>query len=93
MTKQDLIKEIANRTELTQKDIVKVVDILPEIIRDTVENDEKVSISGFITFEKVHVAARSGVSRLGDSKGKKWSVPERDEIKVKLSKAYKSLGE
>lgn len=90
MTKQNLVKEIANRAELTQKDVAKVIDVLPEIIKETVMNGDKIALTGFITFDKKHIEAKSGVSKLGGVE-KAWSTPERDEISVKLSKTYKTL--
>lgn len=90
MTKQNLVKEIANRVELSQKDVAKVIDVLPEIIKETVMNGDKVALTGFLTFDKKHVDAKSGVTKLGGVE-KPWSTPAKDEISVKISKSYKAI--
>ena len=91
MNKTELIKEIANQTTLTQKDITTVLDAFQSVVKDTVANGDKVSLTGFLTFDKKHVGAKTGVIQLGDKKGQKWNTPAKDEISVKISKSYKAI--
>ena len=91
MNKTELVKEIATKTQMTQKDVVVVIDALPEVIKKAVIGGEKVAIAGFLTFDKKHVPAKSGIVQLGDKKGQTWETPEKDEVKVTLSKAYKAI--
>lgn len=90
MNRTELIKEIATRTEKTQKDVATFVDTFQDIIKEAVIEDGKVSLAGFLTFSKKHVEAKSGVTRLGGVE-KTWSTPEKDEISVKISKSYKAI--
>ena len=90
MNKTQLVKELAERTSLTQKDISTVLDTFQEVVKDAVVNDDKVSLTGFLTFSKKHVPAKSGVTKLGGVE-KPWSTPEKDEVSVKLSKSYKAI--
>ena len=90
MNKTELIKEIANQTTLTQKDITTVLDAFQSVVKDTVANGDKVSLTGFLTFDKKHVDAKSGVTKLGGVE-KPWSTPAKDEISVKISKSYKAI--
>ena len=90
MNKTELVREIANKTQMTQKDVAAVIDVLPEVIKEAVIGGEKVAIAGFLTFDKKHVQAKSGVSRIGGVE-KPWTTPEKDEVKVTLSKAYKAI--
>lgn len=90
MNKTQLVKELAERTSLTQKDISTVLDTFQEVVKDAVVNDDKVSLTGFLTFSKKHVLAKSGVTKLGGVE-KPWSTPEKDEVSVKLSKSYKAI--
>lgn len=90
MNKAQLVKEISNRTHLTQKDILTVIDTFQEVVKDAVANNDKVAITGFITFEKKNIPAKSGTSRLGGVE-KSWSTKARDEISAKLSKTYKTI--
>lgn len=91
MNKTQLVKELAERTSLTQKDISTVLDTFQEVVKDVVVNDDKVSLTGFLTFSKKHVDAKTGVIQLGEKKGQTWTTPAKDEISVKISKSYKAI--
>lgn len=91
MSKKEFVKAIAEKTGLTQKDITVMVDALPEVIKCAVINDEKINLTGFLSFEKKHVGEKTGTVMLGDKKGETWVSPAHDEITVKLSKSYKML--
>lgn len=92
MNKKELVKSISDRIDgMTQKDVVAVLEELPEVIKETVASGDKVSLAGFITFTKKHVSAKSGTIQLGDKKGGMWKTPEKDVIGVSLSKSYKEI--
>ena len=90
MNKTELVKEISNQTTLSQKDVAIVIDAFQSVVKDTVANGDKVSLTGFLTFDKKHVEAKSGVTKLGGVE-KPWSTPAKDEISVKISKSYKAI--
>ena len=89
MNKTQMIKELANRTHITQKDVAKLIDELPIFVKDTVAAGEKINLVGFMSFEKKHVKEKSGVSAMGERKA--WTTPAHDEIKVSLSKNYRQI--
>lgn len=92
MNKTELVREIANRIEgATQRDIACVIDTFAEVVKETVVAGDKVALTGFLTFDKKHVPAKSGIVQLGDKKGQTWETPEKDEVKVSLSKTYKAI--
>ena len=91
MNRTQLVKEISEKTTLTQKDIATVLDAFQSVVKDTVVNGDKVALTGFLTFDKKHVDAKSGVIQLGEKKGQTWTTPEKDEIFVKISKSYKAI--
>ena len=90
MTKQQLVKKISEETSLTQKDVAAVLDTFQNVVKEAVVNDDKIALTGFLTFSKKHVPAKSGVTKLGGVE-KPWSTPEKDEVSVKLSKSYKAI--
>ena len=90
MNKTELVKEISNQTTLSQKDVAIVIDAFQSVVKDTVANGDKVSLTGFLTFDKKHVEAKTGVTKLGGVE-KPWSTPAKDEISVKISKSYKAI--
>ena len=91
MNKTELVKEIANQTTLSQKDVVTVIDAFQNIVKDTVVRGDKVALTGFLTFDKKHVDAKTGVIQLGEKKGQTWTTQAKDEISVKISKSYKAI--
>ena len=91
MNKTELVKDIANQTTLSQKDVVAVIDAFQNIVKDTVVRGDKVALTGFLTFDNKHVDAKTGVIQLGEKKGQTWTTPEKDEISVKISKSYKAI--
>lgn len=90
MNKTELVKEIANQTTLTQKDVATVIDTFQSVVKNTVTNGDRVALTGFLTFDKKHVDAKSGVTRLGGVE-KPWTTPAKDEVSVKISKSYKAI--
>ena len=92
MNKTQLVKEITSKVEgATQKDVALILDTFAEVVKDTVVNGDDVKLTGFLTFSKKHVPAKSGVVQLGDKKGQTWETPEKDEVKVTISKSYKAI--
>jgi DNA-binding protein HU-beta len=60
MNKTELVKEVAEQAELTQKDATKAVDALIETISETLAQGEKIQLIGFGTFEVRDRSARKG---------------------------------
>jgi DNA-binding protein HU-beta len=90
MTKAELVKEISNRVSMSQKDVASVIDVLPEVIKETVANGYKINLVGFLTATKKHVPAKSGKTVLGGVE-KPWTTEPKDEVSIKLSKSYKTI--
>jgi DNA-binding protein HU-beta len=91
MNKTEIITKISEVAEVSKKDVKAVIDALPDVIKDTVSDGDKVSLTGFVTFEKRHVEAKSGTVMMGDKKGETWTKPACDVIAAKLSKSYKTI--
>ena len=91
MNKHELVKAMTAKIEgATQKDVSLMLDVFAEVVKEGVKADDKVALTGFVTFEKRHIPAKSGVSKLGGVE-KAWSTEAHDEIAVKLSKSYKTI--
>lgn len=60
MTKMELIKAVADRAGLTQVDTGKALDALVDVVTSTLSRGEKVTWTGFGTFEVRMRAARMG---------------------------------
>ena len=51
MNKQELITEIAKSTGITKKDAGAAVEAFCSIVTNAIKNDDKVTLTGFGTFE------------------------------------------
>lgn len=51
MNKTELVKALAQKTEMTQKDTAKALDALTATIQKTLAGGEKIQIIGFGSFE------------------------------------------
>ena len=91
MNKIDMVKVIAEATELSQKNVDDVLKAYADLVKETLvaNTDEKVSLPGLGTFSVKHVGERSGVAALAG--GKAWTKPEHDEIRFKISSKVKEI--
>jgi len=60
MNKEQLIASVAKKTGLTQKEVRLSVDAMFETITESLQNDQKVTLVGFGTFQVRERAAREG---------------------------------
>lgn len=60
MNKEELVKEVAQKANLSQKETAQVLGVLLETIEKTVAKKQKVTLVGFGTFESRKRAARVG---------------------------------
>lgn len=60
MNREELVKEIAKSTKLSQKAVSEVLSATVESIQNTVKKGDKVTLVGFGTFESRRRAARNG---------------------------------
>jgi DNA-binding protein HU-beta len=59
MNKSELIEKVAQRSNHTKADVTRVLDALLATITDSMKRGEKVSLTGFGTFEVRERAART----------------------------------
>lgn len=85
MNKAGLVKSLAEKAGVTQKDAAKVLDAVLESIQGALAQGEKVQIVGFGTFEVRERKARTVIS---PATGKEIKVPA---TKVPVFKAGKNL--
>ncbi|MCR8842970.1 HU family DNA-binding protein [Paenibacillus sp. SC116] len=60
MNKSELITEVVESTELSKKDVTKVVDAVFEAISTALQEGDKVQLVGFGNFEVRERSARKG---------------------------------
>jgi DNA-binding protein HU-beta len=60
--KTEFIKMVADKTGISQKDTKAVIDAALDIIAESLKNGERVTLTGFGTFEVRSRQAREGVN-------------------------------
>ncbi|MDD3269920.1 MAG: HU family DNA-binding protein [Syntrophomonadaceae bacterium] len=87
MNKSELVKSLAEKAEITQKDAAKVLDAMVGTIQQALANGDKVQIIGFGSFE---VRDRKERKVISPATGKEITVPA---TKVPAFRPGKSLKE
>ena len=86
MNRTELIKAVAEKSALSQKQAAVVVENVFSTIVDAVSAGENVSILGFDTFEKKHRDARTGRN---PATGEAMEFAASDTPVFKAGKAFK----
>ena len=60
MTKADIVANIAGKTGIAKKEAIELVDILFNVMKETLESGEELKIAGFGKFEVKEKADRRG---------------------------------
>ncbi|MDR1260385.1 MAG: HU family DNA-binding protein [Oscillospiraceae bacterium] len=86
MTRQDVIDALAAKTGLTKKDSTAFLSTFFEIIGEKLAAGDKISFTGFGTFEVRERAARDGVN---PRTGEQISIPASRYAAFKAGKVLK----
>lgn len=86
MNKVELIGAVASKSEISKKDVEKVINAFTSIVTDTLVDGDKVTITGFGTFEVVERAARTGRN---PQTGESIQIQASKSPKFKAGKALK----
>lgn len=86
MNKTELVAKISEQTELSKKDAEIAINAFIDVVADTLVSGEKITITGFGSFEVVERAARKGRN---PRTGKSISIPKSKSPKFKPSKNLK----
>lgn len=86
MNKTELVDLIKEKTGITKKDIKEVIDATTDIIAESLEKGEKVSLVGFGTFLTSHRKERVGKN---PQTGEKIKIAARNVPKFTPGKSLK----
>ncbi|MEV1027047.1 HU family DNA-binding protein [Streptomyces sp. NPDC050264] len=87
MTRSELVAALADRADVTRKDADAVLAAFAETIGEIVaKGDEKVTIPGFLSFERTHRAAREGRN---PASGEPMTIPAGYGVKVSAGSKLK----
>ncbi len=88
MTKQKLIETLARDSRLSKREIETVLTKLTNVVGQTIKKGEKVSITGFGTFDLGKRAARRGVN---PQTGAEIHIPEMPMPRFRAGKRLKEV--
>lgn len=86
MNKDALVAEIAQKTDMSKKDVEMVVDTMTDVITKSLKEDQKVTLTGFGTFRLSKRAAREGIN---PQTKEKITIPAMNIPKFTSGKALK----
>ncbi|BDR74174.1 transcriptional regulator (plasmid) [Clostridium tetani] len=86
MNKKELITSMSEKTELTKKDVELALNAFIETVEETLENGEKVQLTGFGVFEPRQRKARMGRN---PKTGEELEIPASVVPAFKVGKAFK----
>ncbi len=82
----ELVEAIADKSGLTKKDVESTVNAFEAVVITTLKKGQKVTLTGFGTFEARKMKARAGVN---PQTGAKINIPARTVPKFKAGKSFK----
>ena len=86
MTKQKLVETLASETNMSKRQIEQLLSKMTDIVSRTIKSGEKVSITGFGTFDLGKRAARRGVN---PQNGSEIQIPEMPMPRFRAGKRLK----
>lgn len=87
MNKVELIGAVASKSEISKKDVEKVINAFTNVVADTLVDGDKVAITGFGTFEVTERVARTGRN---PQTGETITIAASKSPKFKAGKALKT---
>jgi DNA-binding protein HU-beta len=86
VTKQKLIETLASETKMSKRQVETVLMSMVDVVGRTIKKGEKVSITGFGTFDLGKRAARRGVN---PQTGEEIRIPEMPMPRFRAGKRLK----
>ena len=86
MNKTELVAAIAEKTELSKKDVEKALKAFTDVVAEELKKGEKIQLVGFGTFEVAERPEREGRN---PSTGKAMKIAASKSPKFKAGKALK----
>ena len=87
MNKSELIDSIASRSGQSKDAVGSMLDAFESTVVDAVKSGDKITLPGFLIFEKGHRAARTGKN---PQTGETLQISAADVAKVKIGSKFKA---
>ena len=88
MNKTDLVAAIAGRADMTKTDVDSAIKAMMDIVMENMEKgDGEVTIPGFVSFKRIHRAARQGRNL---QTGEPLTVAATDAVRIAAGSKLKA---
>lgn len=88
MNKEELVKEIAKKTRMPQKQVAEIISLMIDSIEKSVAKGKRVTLVGFGTFEARKRAARTGRN---PQTGAEIKIPAKTVPAFSAGKKFKEI--
>jgi nucleoid DNA-binding protein len=88
VSKADFVKQVAAQAETDAKTAKAVLDAFEEVVAATLKNGDKISLTGFMSFEQV---ARKATTARNPQTGDTVKVPAKKVPKVSVGASLKKV--
>ncbi len=88
MNKEELVKEVAKKTRMPQKQVAEIISLMIESIEKSVAKGKRVTLVGFGTFEARKRAARTGRN---PQTGAEIKIPAKTVPAFSAGKKFKEI--
>lgn len=88
MNKEELVKEVAKKAKIPQKNVAEILNLIIEAIKKEVSKGNRVSLVGFGTFESRKRAERTGRN---PQTGREMKIPAKTVPTFSSGKKFKEL--
>jgi DNA-binding protein HU-beta len=86
MLKNDVVNSISEKSGLTKSDSEKALVAFEDVVKEAMEANEEVNLSGFVKFYVADVAERQGHDPRAN---KPITIPAHKAVKVRIGKSLK----
>jgi len=86
MNRKQLVRDVADRSGLSQEQVDSVINGVVDAVTASIKSGDKVIVPGFVSFEQVERAARTGRN---PQTGAAMEIPAQKAVKVSAGKALK----
>ena len=83
--RKTLVSQIANKCNLDESVVDKVISGLENVVIENINNDCNVNINGFVSFRCINLAQRIGINPVD---GKKIIIPPRKRVNAVISESF-----
>lgn len=86
MNRSELVSAVAEKTDIANKDVDTVLRSMQEVVVDAVKSGEKVTLQGFVSFERSERSARKGRN---PATGESIDVAASKGVKISAGSTFK----